>query len=210
MSAELDRRGAPGSPVADPRCGPTKRPSRNGIPVTSPFRTLLDLAAILSPRRLERALHEAEVQGLRDRLSFAELFERHPRRRGTAKLRAVLEAGTPVGVTRNEFEEAFVALLDAHGLPRPLLNGTLPIRGQAAGSPTACGGESGYRRARRTGGAPDGRTAFESDRQRDRVLLAEGWRSARVTWRQLQGEPRQIAADLRGSAARHETAPPTL
>lgn len=39
--------------------------------------------------------------------------------------------------------------------------------------------------------------AFESDRQRDRMLLAEGWRSTRVTWRQLQDEPAAIAADLR-------------
>jgi very-short-patch-repair endonuclease len=39
--------------------------------------------------------------------------------------------------------------------------------------------------------------AFESDRQRDRILLAEGWRSLRVTWRQLREEPVEIAADLR-------------
>jgi very-short-patch-repair endonuclease len=39
--------------------------------------------------------------------------------------------------------------------------------------------------------------AFESDRQRDRALLAEGWRSTRVTWLQLRDEPEAIAADLR-------------
>jgi hypothetical protein len=39
--------------------------------------------------------------------------------------------------------------------------------------------------------------AFEGDRQRDRILLVEGWRSTRVTWRQLHGEPAAIAADLR-------------
>lgn len=41
--------------------------------------------------------------------------------------------------------------------------------------------------------------AFESDRQRDRILLAEGWRWARVTWRQLRDEPEAIAADLRAA-----------
>ena len=35
------------------------------------------------------------------------------------------------------------------------------------------------------------------DRQRDRILLAEGWRTMRVTWRQLRDEPAAIAADLR-------------
>ena len=39
--------------------------------------------------------------------------------------------------------------------------------------------------------------AFESDRLRDRHLLVEGWRVARVTWKQLQGEPGKVAVDLR-------------
>ena len=39
--------------------------------------------------------------------------------------------------------------------------------------------------------------AFESDRRRDRILLVEGWRSTRVTWRQLRDERDEIAADLR-------------
>ena len=40
---------------------------------------------------------------------------------------------------------------------------------------------------------------FESDQQRDRILLAEGWRTMRVTWRQLQDEPeaRIAGAELR-------------
>ena len=39
--------------------------------------------------------------------------------------------------------------------------------------------------------------AFESDRRRDRMLLAEGWRSTRVTWLQIQREGDEVAADLR-------------
>jgi very-short-patch-repair endonuclease len=38
---------------------------------------------------------------------------------------------------------------------------------------------------------------FESDKQRDRILLAEGWRTMRVTWRQLKDEPDEVIADLR-------------
>lgn len=40
---------------------------------------------------------------------------------------------------------------------------------------------------------------FETDRQRDRILVAEGWRTMRVTWRQLQEEPEEIAEDLRSA-----------
>ena len=39
------------------------------------------------------------------------------------------------------------------------------------------------------------RKRFESDRQRDRILIAEGYRTMRVTWRQLRDEPEAIAAD---------------
>jgi very-short-patch-repair endonuclease len=38
--------------------------------------------------------------------------------------------------------------------------------------------------------------AFESDRERDRALLAAGWSTMRVTWRQLHDEPKEIASDL--------------
>ena len=48
------------------------------------------------------------------------------------------------------------------------------------------------------GGAVHGtHQAFESDRQRDRILLVEGWHSMRITWAQLRDEPEAIAADLR-------------
>jgi very-short-patch-repair endonuclease len=51
--------------------------------------------------------------------------------------------------------------------------------------------------------------AFESDRRRDRVLLVEGWRSTRITWRQLRDEPGAIASDLR-ELLRVGSGPPTL
>jgi very-short-patch-repair endonuclease len=145
---------------------------------------------------LERAFHEAEVRELRDRVSLWDLLERHPGRRGTARLRAVLKARAPVGITRNELEELFVALIDAHGLPRPRLNGTLPIRGRLL--EPDCMWPAQRLLVELDGGAVH-RSArnFESDRQRDRVLLAEGWYSMRVTWRQLHDEPGAIAADLR-------------
>ncbi len=114
----------------------------DGIPVTSAFRTLFDLAGMLTRRQLERALHEAEVQRLTDTLSLPDLLARYPRQRGAANLRALLRAKAPVGVTQNELEELFVAVLDEHGLPRPQLNATLVLR---AGSSrrTACGASRG-------------------------------------------------------------------
>lgn len=164
--------------------------------MTSVARTQFDLAATLSKRGLERAIHEAEVQQLRDRLSLWDLLDRYPRARGAANLRAVLGSKLPAGVTQNDFEELFVAFLEEQRLPRPLLNGTLPMRGRLL-KPDCMWPEQ------RLIAELDGRDvhgtdqAFESDRQRDRILLAEGWRSTRITWRQLRDERKAIAADLR-------------
>jgi very-short-patch-repair endonuclease len=163
---------------------------------------------MVSKRQLERALHEAEVQRLTDRLSLPDLLARYPRRRGAANLRALLASKAPVGVTKNEFEESFVAILDSHGLSRPQLNGTLAIRGRLL-EPDCMWTTERLLVELDGGGVHRTDQAFENDRQRDRILIAEGWRSTRVTWRQLRDEPAAIAADLR-ELLRRSDGPPTL
>ena len=39
--------------------------------------------------------------------------------------------------------------------------------------------------------------AFERDRSRDRALMAAGWRVIRITWRQLNDDPDELANDIR-------------
>jgi very-short-patch-repair endonuclease len=170
----------------------------DGIPVTSVFRTVLDLAGVLRARELERVWNEVKVKGLTDRLPMGELLARNRGKRGTAALRALLGSAKPEGITRNDFEEAFLALLDEHGLPRPRLSAAVFLRGRFYEIDCLWG-------SRRLALELDGREvhgtprAFESDRQRDRVLLAEGYRTTRVTWRQLRDEREEVIADLRSA-----------
>lgn len=167
-----------------------------GIPVTSPFRTVFDLAGVLSTRPFERAMNEAEVRRLLDRVSLPQLLERYPGRRGVGKLRLLLAECGPDGIARNDFEESFVALLDASGLPRPRLNAALALRGRFY--EVDCLWQLQRVVVELDGRAVHGtRRAFETDRERDRVFLAENWRPMRVTWRQLQDEPEAVVADLR-------------
>jgi very-short-patch-repair endonuclease len=169
---------------------------RDGIPVTSPIRTIFDIAAVAEIRELERAFHEAEAREMTDRVSLPVLLERYPGRRGSKNLRALLEAQQPLGITRNDFEEAFVALVDQFGLRRPRMNAPLALRGRFFEIDALWEHE-------RVAVELDSRTIhgtqkkFESDRQRDRMLVAEGWRTMRITWRQLQEEPEEIEEDLR-------------
>ena len=55
-----------------------------GIRVTSPARTLVDLADVLTPKHLTRALNEAQVQRLTTPNELTTLFTRYPGRRTLA------------------------------------------------------------------------------------------------------------------------------
>ena len=167
-----------------------------GIPVTSAPRTQFDLASVLDRHQVGNSFNEMEVRRLTDPLSVADLIERYPGHRGVAALREVLADGAAQTVTRRGFEERFAALLEAHGLPRPRFNATLPLRGRLL--EVDCMWPAQRLIVELDGNAVHGtRRAFESDRQRDRNLLAEGWRSTRVTWRQMEGEAAEVVADLR-------------
>ncbi len=129
-------------------------------------------------------------------MSLSELLLRHPRRHGAANLRPLLDAGAHVGITRSELEERFLALVDAQGLPHPRLNADLAIAGRFFQVDCLWAD-------RRLVIELDGRSvhgtllAFEQDRERDRLLVADGWRVARITWRQLRDDAPAVAADLR-------------
>ncbi len=181
----------------------------NGIPVTSVSRTLLDLAGVLTRRQLERALNEAEVLRLTDRLSVPDLLERYPRRRGSASLRALLRDRARVGgITRSELEGRFQAILARTDLPQPRFNAHVSVQGRFFEADCLWA-------AQRLIVELDGREvhgtdlAFEKDRERDRLLLVDGWRVTRVTWRQLCDDAPAVVADLR-RLLRGWRRPPTL
>lgn len=168
-----------------------------GIPVTGLSRTLLDLASILSRERLEAAMNEAEVRGLTDRVSVHALLERYPRRPGSATLRAILNDTQRVrGVTRRELERRFAAALASTDVPRPHRNAHVAVAGRFF--EVDC-----LWRAQRLIVELDGRFVHgtwrtsERDREKDRLLIADGWRVVRVTWRQLRDDSSAVIADLR-------------
>jgi very-short-patch-repair endonuclease len=166
------------------------------IPVTSVPRTLLDIAPVLDLRALERAWNEMEVRELTDVLSVPQLLERHAGKRGIAALRRVAAGDEPADRTRNDLEEGFLRLVSAHGLPRPRMNAVVSLRGRFFEIDALW--EVQRLAVELDGGAVHGtRQAARKDRQRDRILLAEGFRTARITWDQLQDEPAEIVADLR-------------
>jgi hypothetical protein len=164
-----------------------------GVPCTSIARTLVDLAAVITARQLERALERALILRVFNGAALDAALSRANGRAGVGILRRLLAdlSDTPDNV-RNELERLFLALVRDVGLPEPVVNGLV------------CGHEVDFHwPAQRLIVETDGREthdtplAFERDRRRDLDLELAGWHVLRITWRQLKREPDRVAALLR-------------
>jgi very-short-patch-repair endonuclease len=91
---------------------------REGIPVTGPVQTLVDLAGMLDRRALERAVNEADRLDLVDPVTLLRSLDRHRGRRGVAILRDMLD-DEAFRLTDSELERSFLRLVREAGLPVP-------------------------------------------------------------------------------------------
>ena len=73
------------------RIAPEDLGSRDGLPITSPARSILDFADTASQRELERAVNEAHVLRLVTMQDLYDVLARTPGRRGARKLRTILD-----------------------------------------------------------------------------------------------------------------------
>lgn len=158
---------------------PTESVTRDGIPVTTPGRTLADLATALARRDLEKACEAAEA-----RLLHVEIDPEHP---GARRLSEAIDHDLTT-TTRSGLEDEFLVLCDRYEIPRPLVN-TI-VEGFLV---DFCWPDQ------RLIVETDGRThrtraAFERDRARDALLTARRWRVMRFTTRQVRGDPVTVAA----------------
>lgn len=168
---------------------------KEGLPLTTPARTLLDLASAADADEVERALHRA-IPRLVDPGAIEALLHRYSRRQGRRLLRTLLDSGAVLTVTRSEAERAFLRLLRSGNLPLPETNVIL------LGYEVDC-----LWRNERLVVEVDGRAfhsdarSFEGDRDRDTALVAAGYRVMRVTWKQIQQKPRPLIARIAAALA---------
>jgi very-short-patch-repair endonuclease len=163
------------------------------IPVTTPARTILDLATNLPQRQLERAVDEADRLGLCTEEDLDEIVGVHFGRAGAGALRALLNehrAGSTA--TRNDFEERFLALCRSYRIPQPevnvpLFDYILDFFWQEARLIVELDG-------RATHGT---RRAFQEDRDRDGRLAVAGYRVLRFTWWDVTRRPAVVADRVR-------------
>ena len=191
-----------------PRCQPGLRVHRaavaedertyaEGIPVTTPERTIRDLAHSTTDRELARLIEEAQVQHKLDEPSLTRAVQRAAGRRGARALRAAApKAEREPQMTRSEAERRLVELVRKGGLPRPRTNA------RVGGYEVDALWERERLVVEVDGFAfHGGRQAFECDRRKDADLLAAGHRVLRVTWRQLADEPEAVVARVAAALA---------
>jgi very-short-patch-repair endonuclease len=173
---------------------------RDRIPVTSPARTLIDLAAVASPRALAELVEEAVRLELVDRKSLGAALERHRGRRGVARLWAIaMRMDASAARTRSRLEALYLLLCRERGLPAPLINET--VAGMEVDAVF-----------------PEQRVAVELDsygyhgawssRQRDHRraarLSAAGYELLRFDWEQVTSDPDGVHAATAAALRRGE------
>jgi hypothetical protein len=163
------------------------------LPITTPARTILDLAGVLAPRQVEAALKQADVLELFDLKALRAVAAAHPRHPGRKVLAGLLDEAARRGLTLtlSELEIRFRALCDAHRLPHPAVNARpLGFRVDFLWTAARLVVETDGWGSHRT------RAAFEEDRARDQALAVAGYRTVRFTHRQLVDGPDAVAATL--------------
>jgi hypothetical protein len=177
---------------------PSEVTRHRGIPVTSPARTILDLAATAPPPVLRRAVRQAQSLQRVNHRQLLEILARHPGRRGAKALRAVL-AGGPAP-TRSELEDLVLDLIVRGGLEPPLVNVPLILAGRRVIPDFRWPGQ---RLVVEADGAAwhEHPLAREDDAERQARLEAHGERVLRVSWSQAVSRPAETLARLRAAGA---------
>jgi very-short-patch-repair endonuclease len=151
-----------------------------GIPITTPARTLIDLAASFKYRALRRTVRQAQSR-LTNVPQILNALDRLGPRRGTANLTKILATGP--APTRSELEDTVLDLILHGGFEHPDVNRPLRISGRKVIPdfrwPT-------QRLVIEADGAEwhDNPIAREDDAERQAILEAHGERVLRITWTQ--------------------------
>jgi hypothetical protein len=166
---------------------------REGIPVTSLSRTILDIAVTSRPRTVRRHVQLADDLHLFDLREMRELLGRIKGHKGRAKVRAALEAYDERPVfTRSGLERRFLEVVREAGLPEPAMN--LFVAGHELDA---------WWEAERFGVELDvyethgSELSFEEDRVRDDDFLHAGIETTRVTGSRLDREPDAVVDSIR-------------
>jgi very-short-patch-repair endonuclease len=177
----------------------------DGLPVTTPARTLVDLAARLRPDRLGRAVDDAHVARRCRIEDVAAVYDelRRPGKRGMRTLKRVLAFRVDGYVPpESVLERRLLAVLRKGGLPDPVRQAALPWRPHEPQRVDLL-----YPRQRVIVEA-DGRRwhsrldRMADDRRRDREAQLHGHAVHRFVWEEITRQPALVCETVRAALDR--------
>lgn len=165
------------------------------VPVTSPARTLVDLAAVLSEYELGKACHEAGFRHGTTPAQIEEILVRRPGSKGAGRLRRIIHGDTPLVLS--QLERRFIGALRREGLPLPRTN--YPTGGRRV--------DCRWPKQRLTVELDsftfhNSRHSWERDRERERAARARGDEFRRYTYEDVTRYLSRTLADLRDLLSR--------
>lgn len=171
------------------------------LTITTPTRTLIDIAALLTAESLEWALDDALRKGLTRpaRLEWHIRRLAAPGRTGIPLIRGLVGKRLPRGVpSPTRLERRLVSLIKRAGLPDPIREYPLILDGRKRyldfAWPHVKLDIEGDSRLWHTSMA-----SFEDDRARDAMLQALGWTVLRFTWRQIVDRPEWVVSQIKAT-----------
>lgn len=175
------------------RLDPNEAMRLDGLAVTTPARTIVDMAAELAARQLRELVERAQDLHRFNAREIRAVLERQPRRPGGRALLDFIHLLEPDhDGARSHLERLFLPLVRRAGMPRPEVN--VQIEGAT---------RDFVWRDRQLVVEVDGhayhssRRAMRRDRGRDRRLLAAGWRPARFTYEEVAFDATATVRELR-------------
>jgi hypothetical protein len=177
---------------------PDEVEARDAIPCTTVSRTLVDMAGWLGWGQLRRLVEQAAILRQLD-VHEIDLVLSRGRRRGAPRLRTILapwrNTAEPRPRVRSRLEARLLPLIIEEGLPAPQTNVKLSLEGRQLEVDLLWAKQ---RLVIETDGEETHATstAFQRDRWRDQLLIAAGYRTARITWAQVRDERNAVIARI--------------
>lgn len=182
-----------------PLPAPVDRVVVDRIPCAGPSQVIVEVAGIVGEASLRRTIEQAAVLRLLD-LERIDAILAGPRRRGSRRLRSVLEdwhGYVPGTRLRSPLEAKLLQLVTARRMPRPECNVEVWAEGEKFEVDFL------WRRERVVVETDGGRfhdnpQAEARDRRRDSLLMTAGYRVHRLRWYDLEERPEAAMHEIAG------------